>query len=206
MTLSIQGRSFGAITVQIYLHCECSLLKISTIDTSNPSGFALRGRGLEVRLSHCRLESRVSWHWKGLSQWKVLCRRHNAHSVSPWTTRTLTNHHEDEDDGGHSSADVEHEPDVVRQLVHVFHIGHQDGWEQEAQGDAHLWVRAPKWERWLWASRCQPLPHVIKEWGVHRKVWKGKGKVEKSFLRRIKFWHLTFVWATDICHCVHTSN
>lgn len=64
--------------------------------------------------------------------------------IEPWgrtPTSSLTDDHEDEDDGGRSGADVEHESDVVRQLVDVVHVGHEDGWEQEADGDAHLRAR-----------------------------------------------------------------
>lgn len=50
----------------------------------------------------------------------------------------LTNDHEDEDEGGHSCADVEHDSNVARQLLHIVHIRHQDGWEQEPNGDTQL--------------------------------------------------------------------
>lgn len=72
--------------------------------------------------------------------------------MSEWKTwqlfpRTLTDHHQDEDEGGHPSADVEHDSDVVRQLIHVVHIRHQDGWDQKPNSDAHLQVRGPKLEK-----------------------------------------------------------
>lgn len=53
----------------------------------------------------------------------------------------LTNDHQDKNECGHSSSDVEHNADVVCQLIHIVHIGHQDGWQQEANGNAHLWMR-----------------------------------------------------------------
>lgn len=59
----------------------------------------------------------------------------------PWG---LTEDHEDEDHGGHSSSDVEHDADVVRQLVYIVNIWHEDGWHKEANGNAQLWVRETK--------------------------------------------------------------
>lgn len=50
----------------------------------------------------------------------------------------LTNDHEDEEDGGRSRTDVEHDSDVVRQLVQIVHVRHEDGREQEPNGDTHL--------------------------------------------------------------------
>lgn len=50
----------------------------------------------------------------------------------------LTDDHEDKDDGGHSCADVEHDSDVVRQLIYIVHIRHKDGWDQEPNGNSHL--------------------------------------------------------------------
>lgn len=51
---------------------------------------------------------------------------------------TLTEDHEDEEQGGHARRDVEHDADVIRQLVHVVHVGHQDGGDEEPDGDAQL--------------------------------------------------------------------
>lgn len=52
----------------------------------------------------------------------------------------LTNDDEDEDDGGHSCSDVEHGFDMARQLSHIVHVGHKHGWNQEPNGNAHLYV------------------------------------------------------------------
>lgn len=51
---------------------------------------------------------------------------------------TLTKNHKDEEKGGHPRRDVEHDADVMGELVHVVHIGHQDGGDEEADGDAEL--------------------------------------------------------------------
>lgn len=48
----------------------------------------------------------------------------------------LTKDDEDKQQGGYACCDVEHDPNVVSQLVHVVHIGHQDGRNKEADGDA----------------------------------------------------------------------
>lgn len=53
----------------------------------------------------------------------------------PWR---LTDDHKDEDEGGHSCADVEHDSDVVRQLIYITHVWHKDGWDQEPNGNTHL--------------------------------------------------------------------
>lgn len=50
----------------------------------------------------------------------------------------LTNEHKRKDDGGHACANIEHDSDVTRQLVHIVHIGHKDGWHQEADGNTQL--------------------------------------------------------------------
>lgn len=50
----------------------------------------------------------------------------------------LTDDHKDKEDGGHSRADVEHGSDVVRQLVHIVHVRHKHGWDQEPNGNTHL--------------------------------------------------------------------
>lgn len=50
----------------------------------------------------------------------------------------LTENHKDEEHGGHRRRDVEHDADVTRELVHVVHIGHQDGGDEEPDGDAEL--------------------------------------------------------------------
>lgn len=50
----------------------------------------------------------------------------------------LTTNHKDEEKGGHPRRDVEHDADVMGQLVHVVHVGHQDGGDEEADGDAEL--------------------------------------------------------------------
>lgn len=50
----------------------------------------------------------------------------------------LTDDDEDEYEGGHSSTDVEHESDVVRQLIDIVHIRHKDGWDEEPNGNTHL--------------------------------------------------------------------
>lgn len=51
---------------------------------------------------------------------------------------TLTKNHKDEEKGGHPRRDVEHDADVTGELVHVVHVGHQDGGDEEADGDAEL--------------------------------------------------------------------
>lgn len=51
---------------------------------------------------------------------------------------TLTENHEDEEQGGHPRRDVEHDADVTGELVHVVHVGHQDGGDEEPDGDAEL--------------------------------------------------------------------
>lgn len=56
----------------------------------------------------------------------------------PNSVTDLTNDNEDEEQGGHACRDVKHRSDVVSQLVHVFHIGHQDGRHQEPDGDTQL--------------------------------------------------------------------
>lgn len=77
----------------------------------------------------------VIWTWKGLA-WV---------GKKPWqlyepadVNSHLTNDHEDKDEGGNSCADVEHDSDVVRQLIDIVHIRHKDGWEQEPNGNTHL--------------------------------------------------------------------
>lgn len=50
----------------------------------------------------------------------------------------LTHNDEDKQDGGHPRSDVEHDSDVVGQLVHVVHIRNKNGWEQEPDGTAQL--------------------------------------------------------------------
>lgn len=52
---------------------------------------------------------------------------------------SLTNDHEDEEGSGHSSTDVQHDSDVLRQLVDVLHVGHQHWRDQKAKGDTQLW-------------------------------------------------------------------
>ena len=72
----------------------------------------------------------------------------------------LTDDHEDKDDAGHSCADVEHDSDVVRQLIHIVHIWHKDGWDQEPNGNTHLWVRGTKLNKWLCASSWRPHKQI----------------------------------------------
>lgn len=50
----------------------------------------------------------------------------------------LTDDHEDEEEGSHSGCDVEHDADVMRQLLHVVHVGHQDGRHKEPDGNTQL--------------------------------------------------------------------
>ena len=50
----------------------------------------------------------------------------------------LTNDDQYEEEGGHTGRDVEHVADVPSQLVHVLHVGNQDGRQQEPDGDAQL--------------------------------------------------------------------
>ena len=54
------------------------------------------------------------------------------------TSVCLTDDDQDEEEGGHAGRDVEHVADVPGQLVHVLHVGNQDGREQETDGDAQL--------------------------------------------------------------------
>ena len=65
-------------------------------------------------------------------------------TIFPWR---LTNDHKDEDKGGNTCADVEHDSDVIRQLVHIIHIRHKDGWNQEPNGNAHLQMKGTKSEK-----------------------------------------------------------
>lgn len=51
---------------------------------------------------------------------------------------SLTHNHEDKHDGGDPRCDVEHDSDVVPQLVQIIHVMHKDGWNQEPDGDAQL--------------------------------------------------------------------
>lgn len=51
---------------------------------------------------------------------------------------TLTENHKNEEEGGHPRRDVEHDTDVMGELVHVVHVGHQDGGDEEPDGDAEL--------------------------------------------------------------------
>lgn len=60
------------------------------------------------------------------------------HPPAPNYVTDLTNDNEDEEQGGHACRDVKHCSDVVSQLVHVFHIGHQHGRHQEPDGDTQL--------------------------------------------------------------------
>lgn len=60
------------------------------------------------------------------------------HPLSLNSVTDLTNDDEDEEQGGHACRDVKHGSDVVSQLVHVIHIGHQDGRHQEPDGDTQL--------------------------------------------------------------------
>lgn len=60
------------------------------------------------------------------------------HPLSLDSVTDLTNDYEDEEQGGNACRDVKHGSDVVSQLVHVIHIGHQDGRHQEPDGDAQL--------------------------------------------------------------------
>lgn len=92
------------------------------------------------------LSRSLATHGFTLSQtWPGTC-------VMPWGTcsgllllpllppvASLTNDHEDEEGSGHSSADVQHDSDVLRQLVDVLHVGHQHWWDQKAKGDTQLW-------------------------------------------------------------------
>ena len=50
----------------------------------------------------------------------------------------LTYDNKDKESGGHSCCNVEHNTNVVSQLINVFHIGHQDRWYQEPNGNAQL--------------------------------------------------------------------
>lgn len=50
----------------------------------------------------------------------------------------LTHNHEDQQDGGHPCSDVEHESDVVPQLIHIIHDGHEHGWKEEPDGTTQL--------------------------------------------------------------------
>lgn len=50
----------------------------------------------------------------------------------------LTNDDKDEYEGGDASADVEHDPDVVSQLIDIVHIRHKDGRNEEPNGNTHL--------------------------------------------------------------------
>lgn len=67
----------------------------------------------------------------------------DIHAINLWTRTVnfplrLTDDDKDEYEGGHSCTDVEHESDVVRQLIDIFHIGHKHRWDEEPYGDAHL--------------------------------------------------------------------
>lgn len=51
---------------------------------------------------------------------------------------SLTHNHEDKQDGGDPRSDVEHDSDVVAQLIQIIHIRHKYGWKQEPDGNAQL--------------------------------------------------------------------
>lgn len=51
---------------------------------------------------------------------------------------SLTHNHEDKQGGGDPRSDVEHDTDVVPQLVQIIHVRHKHGWNQEPDGDAQL--------------------------------------------------------------------
>lgn len=50
----------------------------------------------------------------------------------------LTKDNKDEEECRHSCCDVEHNADVVSQLIHVVHIRHQDRRHEEPNGDTQL--------------------------------------------------------------------
>lgn len=62
--------------------------------------------------------------------------RRESRTRSVWDS--LTKNHKDEEQGGHPRRDVEHDADVMRELLHVVHVGHQDGGDEEPDGDAEL--------------------------------------------------------------------
>lgn len=51
----------------------------------------------------------------------------------------LTKDDKDEEQGRYPRGDVEHDADVVSQLVQVVHVRYQNGWNQEPQGNTQLW-------------------------------------------------------------------
>lgn len=49
-----------------------------------------------------------------------------------------THNHDDKQDGGDPRSDVEHDSDVVAQLIQIIHIRHKYGRNQEPDGNAQL--------------------------------------------------------------------
>lgn len=58
--------------------------------------------------------------------------------------KRLTDDHKDKEGSGHSCGDVEHGSDVVLQLIHIVHVRHKYGWDQEPNGNTQLVVRGKK--------------------------------------------------------------
>lgn len=86
---------------------------------------------------------------------------------------SLTKDNQDEEHGGHGRRDVEHDADVMSQLIHVVHVRHQDGRHQETDGNAQLWDTRGK----LMAS----------------KKYQTKLKREKSLFLIHLIWHKWFI-------------
>lgn len=89
--------------------------------------------------------------------------------------QSLTDDHEEEEDGGQSSADVQQDSDVLRQLVDVVHVGHQHRRDQEAQGDAQLRDRgAPLRTEWHNGGFLEAVAEV-QHTTVNQARWKSAG-------------------------------
>lgn len=71
----------------------------------------------------------------------------------------LTHNDEDKHEGGHPRGDVEHDSDVVGQLVRVVHIRHENGWKHKPYGTAQLQQSRAK-------SGTQPRTHL--SWPIFR--------------------------------------
>lgn len=79
--------------------------------------------------------------WAFTVHYNLLCKSVDGNIRS---TCKFTDDDEDKDEGGHSGAYVEHDSDVVRQLVHIIHVRHKDGRDQEPNGNTHLWTNSKK--------------------------------------------------------------
>lgn len=64
-----------------------------------------------------------------------------------------TDDHKYKDEGGHTRTDVEHESDVICQLVYILYIRNKHGWDQKPNGNTQL--QKKKKRKIPFTSRCQ---------------------------------------------------